>query len=109
MRISNVVSVTIYIGCSQAVSELDGDIGFWYQGSYYDIGTGAIYNIPKNVVDTPYLAVITINISKMYFLTGFPALTIPAGSNIQFTATAPGYNGRITLYYGTGQLSRINF
>jgi hypothetical protein len=109
MRVSDTISVTMYVGTTQPVSELDGDVGFWYQGTYYDIGTGKVYNMPQQISSTPYLAVITITANKMYFLPGFPALTIPAGSTIQFVATAPGYLGRITLYYGTGQLSRINF
>ncbi|HSV49031.1 MAG TPA: hypothetical protein VLH35_01845, partial [Candidatus Acidoferrales bacterium] len=107
--IANKVNATLYLGTSQPVSKLTVDIGFYYQGTYYEIGKATINNIPKNIANKAYAATITVNPENKIFVTGYPLLTIPKDSLISVTTTAPGYTGRITLYYGPGQLSQISF
>ncbi len=108
MVVSNKVNATLYLGTSQPVNRLTIDIGFYYQSTYYDIGSATIYHIPKSSSNKPYTAVITIDVDDQVFVAGHPPLTVPEGSIISVTTTAPDYNGRITLYYGPGQLSQIN-
>jgi hypothetical protein len=106
--VSNKVNVTLYLGTSQPINKLTIDIGFYYQNTYYDIGSATINHIPKSTANKPYTAVITIDVDEQVFVAGHPPLTVPEGSIISVTTTAPGYNGRLTLYYGPGQLSQIN-
>jgi hypothetical protein len=106
--VSNKVNVTLYLGTSQSIDKLTIDIGFYYQNTYHDIGSATIHNIPKSTANKPYTAIITINVDSQVFVAGHPPLTVPQGSIISVTTTAPGYNGRLTLYYGPGQLSQIN-
>lgn len=109
MVISNKVNVTLFMGTSQPISKLKVDIGFYYQDTYYTIGSASINNIPKSTANKPYTATITINVDNQVLIAGYPPLTVPKDSIISVTTTAPGYNGRITLYYGPGQLSQICF
>lgn len=106
--VSNKVNVTLYLGTSQPINKLTIDIGFYYQNTYHDIGSASINHIPKSTANKPYTAVITIDVDDQVFVAGHPPLTVPQGSIISVTTTAPGYNGRLTLYYGPGQLSQIN-
>jgi|GEM_PF-6744544 len=106
---SDKVNITLYLGTSQPIQQLKIDIGFYYQGTYYDMGSATLYNIPKSSANKPYEAIITIDINKQTFVQGYAPLTIPQGSIMSVTTTAPDYDGRITLYYGPGQLSQVNF
>lgn len=106
--VASKVNATLYIGTSQPISKLTIEIGFTYQGTYHSIGSATIYNIPKSSANKPYTATITIDINSQVFVAGYPPLTVPQGSIISVTTSAPYYNGRITLYYGPGQLSQIN-
>jgi hypothetical protein len=109
MVISDKVNVTLYLGTSQPIHRLNVDVGFYYQNHYYSLGTATIHDIPRNVANRPYQTTITVNISDQVLMQGYPPLTVPAGSTMSITTTAPNFNGRITLYYGPGQLSRICF
>ena len=106
--VANKVNATLYIGTSQVISKLTIEVGFTYQNTYHTVGSATIYNIPKSSANKPYTATITIDVNSQVFVAGYPPLTIPQGSIISVTTTAPNYNGRITLYYGPGQLSQID-
>lgn len=109
LKIDNVVTANLYISTSQKVDQLSTEVGFYYQNKYYKIGSDTLYNIPKSSSQAPYGLTFTIISTSAPFVDGFPPLTIPAGSILSFTTSASNYNGRITLYYGTGQMSQIRF
>jgi hypothetical protein len=106
--VANKVNATLYIDTSQAISKLTIEISFTYQGTYHSIGSANINSIPKSSANKPYTATITIDVNSQVLVAGCPPLTVPQGSIITVTTKAPNYNGRITLYYGPGQLSQIN-
>ena len=62
MVISSKVNATMYIGTSQAISQFNIDVGFYYQNKYYDLGNTNLYNIPKSTSNTPYKAMITVSV-----------------------------------------------
>lgn len=106
LTLGSTTDVRLYLTSSQAAPEMTITVGFNFGGSPYTLGSAVIRNIPRMKPSSPpILETCVINIVTIQF----PDQTIPAGSIVWLNIFIPGYNGRLTIYYGQPYLSQIQF
>jgi hypothetical protein len=101
---SIVTSSTIYITYAVQVKSsqtIQIQLGFYYLGNYSLIGTESFYAIGGSGNPPPAFYTVSIPVSRP-FVDGFPAQTIPAGSQIVLTTTVVTQTNRIDIDGGMG-------
>jgi len=102
---SIVTSSPIYITYAlqvRASQTIQIQLGFYYQGNYYLIGSANIDAIGVTGNPPPAFYTVSIPVLGETFVPGFPAQAIPAGSQIVLTTTLLTPKNRVDIWGGMG-------